>query len=157
MSEDLVRVYLGNKSVDLIKQISKYSPDLAKDINRLACNALDGLGSLALDSYRSAVPIDTQELRDKVLNKVVTRRDAQIPASTVYVANITHYGADKKPINAVTLADILNLNNKNRSQTSNAINGFPSISGTTKNWEGIALKNFKGRIQRFLNDRSFYG
>lgn len=128
---------------------------MAAEVKKTTVNAIDQAGKLALDSYRSSVPIDTQELRNQIITQSRPSISASAPQTTVFIAQVTHYGRDKKPIDAGLLVDILNNNRKKRSQPSNAVSGFPSYSGFTKDWIDKAENNFLKKIDRFLASKDF--
>ncbi len=155
MVEDLFKITLSDQSITLINQIKRLSPSLAAEIKRVGINAVSQAGQFALDAAKSSVPVDTQELRNSIITLSKPSPTAVQPQATVFIAQVTHYGRDRKPIDAGKLADILNNSGLNRSQPSAAVSGFPSYTGLTRGWVEKAQNNFLKRIDRFLASKDF--
>lgn len=168
MSEDLITVYLSDKSASLIERIEAISPSLAKDIKRVAANAIDQAGELALAAVRSKIPIDTSELRDKFVGKTSPNFSAYQPRSTVFLLDGTHYGRDKKALGSIDLAHILNIgigkSGKELRRTQNsaayAYSGFGYGSearrSPTADWVGKADRAFRQKLGSFLMSKDFF-
>lgn len=165
MSEVLLKVYLGKKTENLIAQADKISPNLARKIRDLGRKAIKDVADMALNAYKSKVPIDTGEFREDFL-----KRDIKSTSFTIYVASGDHLGRDKKPVLATELSRILDVGihpktgkEMKRSQNSAPISssygysyGLVRKNEETRDWQGKSFRAFKNALPKYLSTLRLY-
>jgi hypothetical protein len=171
LAETLVVINLGAKSKTLLNQITKSNPDLGRIITNVARKAVSGATDLAVASYKSASPIDTGEFRGQGLDSGYIRRTYKSSPieGTVYITSDTHYGRDKKPIAATSLANLLNIGKSKKGgdlhRTKDSAN--ITVSGVTfsrqpfrsetEGWEEKAFYEFTLNLPEYLSSTNFNG
>lgn len=158
---EFITIRMSSRSLSLISDIAKSSPSLSRKLQEISRNAVNEASKLATNSYRSAVPVDTKELRDQFITTLDQASLTNLEA-TVGVRDGFHLGRDKKSIDVNELVKILNdgVNKKTggvltRSQESVATSPFSSVSGATKGWIELGEKGFLNNIQKYLDQRNF--
>lgn len=121
-------VALRNLSSGIATELDQYSKDIVNDLSKVALNA-----------YKSKVPIDTGELRGQIIrlsprgNKTAYTAKIYIPDSSIHVSG--RFGVIER--NSASLADLLNQNSTyKRTQTSLSAGFSPIVRGQpTAGWQ----------------------
>ena len=138
-------------------------PAITKKVVSKYVTLLNKLGTLCANAYKSKVPVDTFELRDKYV-AVLKKATSADPTVNVGIVNATHYGRDKKPLPAPYLAiEILNLSKSKggnpllRTKTSDAVDPYSSIGRRTptKGWIKAARLAFANSRRTYLSASRF--
>lgn len=167
--QDLFKVYLDGKSVQLIKDSRKLSSGLAAAFRTIAYNAVDQAGELGRFAAQSKIPIDTGELRNEFVVRDFPKNNSDSPKSNIYVLKGTHYGRDQKPLDSHKLAEYLQTgigeNGKSlfRTRNSAAIGSSPiqisfgseSKRSSTADWIGKADRAFRQKLGVYLRTQDF--
>lgn len=157
MADELLKIYLGDKTKDMFKRAGNISQSLADTLRVAAVKAVKDTGTLALASYKSKIPIDTLELRGTSLDNGFLRGKSTPYTFIVEMRDGIHYGADKKPKNSIELSDLLNTSGQHRSKTSASI-GYGGVyfsqlsKGTpTAAWQEKAESSFNNALSKYLS------
>lgn len=131
---DLTRIVVDPASYANFDLVQKSLGYRARSIaEKKVAKRMDALGTLALNAYKSKVPVDTFHLRDTNLTRsprVFTRLDREIVVSV----SGSHTGRRGNTMDSGQLADFLNLgtsprgNSYRRSRTSANIPPYRSIA-----------------------------
>lgn len=157
---EYTRIELDPKTITNLKALSKIlgSKRAASQLERVV-KVTNKLAKMALDSYKSKVPVDTQELRDQHI-KILKQARQSSPYAIVGVKDGTHIGRNKRPKSAVELAQVLQRGEDfghtlKRTRTSLAVEGYSAIAKRepTKGWITKARLAFAQKRRVYLSGR----
>jgi len=160
MSEEYTRIELDPRTIKNLAFLGKVlgSKRASTRLEKLV-KVTNKLAKIALDAYKSKVPVDTSELRDTHL-KILKQARQSSPYAIVGIRDGVHMGRNKKPKSAVELARMLQAGVGvesgqilHRTQTSKAVEGYSAIArrAPTKDWITKARQAFAQKRRVFLD------
>lgn len=165
MTLPLFNVRLDSRSTQLLADLQKV-PAVQREVRKIARNAILEAADFAVMGAKSAVPVDTFELRGTDLdNGMIQKTPVSLSRLTcmVYVSNTTHYGRRNHPKSASSLALLLdsgkseNGRDMKRTKNSAAINKFGTRrkGSPTAGWIGQAQKSVLRGVRSYLVSRGY--
>lgn len=153
-----IRISAGSQN--LINRANSLSHSLGHAFNEAAQDAMTLAAEYGVDVAKSVVPVDTEELRDKM----IVQGNRYQWGVDVFVTDDIHTGRGR-PQAASQLADILQSGiNETGHRMMRTRNSIPAVVGAvsigkgspTKNWINVSNRVFKANINRYISTNTQY-